>query len=318
MRKLLFSLTLLTILSGCEKTITVDLPPGEEKIVIEGTIEPGQPPIVIVTKSQSYFAPTDLTSFLGIYVQDATVIVNDGVIDHLLTPVCSDLIPDSLLDEAAALTGIDPQLLANANICIYTKPDLLGEVDRSYSLRVQVGDEVVTSRTHIPEPVELDSLWFRLSESDGTDTVNGFIWARFTDPDTTGNNYRIQTRRINLGEDGRPKDDINIAPIGSTSNDAFINGLTVDFVIFRGNSPYETDPEELANFSFARNDTVVVRLLSMGRDEYDFYRSFESNISTQGDIFTTPANVMSNIEGGLGVWAGLGVYERTVVCVPSE
>jgi len=33
-------------------------------------------------------------------------------------------------------------------------------------------------------------------------------------------------------------------------------------------------------------------------------------------VFSNPANVVSNVTGGLGVWAGLGVQLDTVVCVP--
>ena len=49
-------------LSACEKEITVDLPKTEQKLVVEGTIEPGQPPIVLLTRTESYFDPLDASS----------------------------------------------------------------------------------------------------------------------------------------------------------------------------------------------------------------------------------------------------------------
>ncbi|MBK7947096.1 MAG: hypothetical protein IPJ85_18100 [Flavobacteriales bacterium] len=33
------------LLAGCEKEITVDLPQSEPKVVVEGSIETGQPPL---------------------------------------------------------------------------------------------------------------------------------------------------------------------------------------------------------------------------------------------------------------------------------
>ena len=53
-----------------------------------------------------------------------------------------------------------------------------------------------------------------------------------------------------------------------------------------------------------------------GIAEYEFFESFANNVTTDGDVFSTPANIRSNIEGGLGIWVGYGVYLDTVVCVP--
>jgi hypothetical protein len=48
-----------------------------------------------------------------------------------------------------------------------------------------------------------------------------------------------------------------------------------------------------------------------------FYNSFQNNVASQGDVFSNPANVLSNIDGGLGVWSGWGVpVLDTVVCQP--
>jgi len=61
-------------------------------------------------------------------------------------------------------------------------------------------------------------------------------------------------------------------------------------------------------------DTVVVRFISIGETEYRFYRSYEANVASGGDLLGTPQNATSNIQGGLGIWAGWGVYTDTVVC----
>ncbi|MBK7101223.1 MAG: DUF4249 family protein [Flavobacteriales bacterium] len=60
--KRLLPLFAIALLAGCEKEITVDLPDTPEQLVVEGTIEPGLPPFVILTRTQSYFEPLDLTS----------------------------------------------------------------------------------------------------------------------------------------------------------------------------------------------------------------------------------------------------------------
>jgi hypothetical protein len=67
---------------------------------------------------------------------------------------------------------------------------------------------------------------------------------------------------------------------------------------------------------FKVGDTIAVKAMTIGRKEYDFYSTYDANVGALGDLFSTPANVKSNITGGLGIWAGRGVYLDTIICVP--
>jgi hypothetical protein len=314
------------MLTACEKEITVELPTTEPRLVLEGSIETGGPPIVILTRTQSYFAPTDLASISEIFVKDAIVIVSDGITTDTLDQICSSDIPDALLDEAGAATGLDPALLANADICVYTDlelllggtPAIIGVEGRTYSLAVQADGKTATSVTSIPFTAPLDSTWFELAQQEPDDDTLGFIHATLSDPDTMGNAYRWYAKRINAGSDGQPKDDAFRAPFFSVFEDRYVNGLTFDFSYNRGSSPYSTaqDDENEERGYFKVGDTVVVKFTSIGIKEFDFYNTYYNNVATQGDIFSNPANARSNITGGLGVWAGYAFAFDTVVCVP--
>jgi len=321
MKATLPSLLAITLLAtACEKEITVELPQTEAKVVVEGTIETGAPPLVLLTRTQSFFAPTSVESIASSFISDAIVTVDDGTATHPLLRICSNDIPDELLEEAAAAAGLDADLLRQANICIWTLLDnsLLGEEGRTYRLNVQADGKTLTSTTTIPPGVTLDSLWFKLAERRPNDDTLGFIWGTLSDPDTIGNGYRWFARRINLGEDGEPKDGRFIAPLFSVFEDRFVNGLTFDFAYNRGAEPFssETDDNNEEGGFFNRGDTVVVKLASIGSREYQFYNSYSNNVATQGDLFSNPSNIRTNIDGGLGIWAGLGVRLDTVVCVP--
>ena len=61
---------------------------------------------------------------------------------------------------------------------------------------------------------------------------------------------------------------------------------------------------------------MVVKFVSIGMKEFDFYNTWYNNVATQGDLFSNPANARSNINGGLGVWAGYAYAYDTVVCIP--
>jgi hypothetical protein len=316
----LLALLLGVTLSACEKEIEVELPETGTRIVVEGNIETGQPPFVLLTRTQSFFAPTSAASLSKIFITDAVVTVDDGFQTYTLQKLCSSLLPDSLLNEVAVVTGFPPQLLAQAELCIWTDlgGQLLGQEGRSYKLSVVTEGQVLTSTTTIPRAVALDSLWFRLAEQRPGDDSLGYIWVRFTDPDTLGNAYRWFAQRLNMRPNGRPKDLRFIAPLLTAFEDRYINGLTLDLNFYRGRAPY-TPPDEdpvLEVGFFKRNDTVAVKFASIGQAEYRFIDSSANNVLTEGDIFSNPANIQTNITGGLGAWIGYGAYIDTVICIP--
>ena len=62
MQKILYPLLLVFVMlfASCQKEIEVDIPDYEQKIVIEGSIEAGEPAMVMVSRSISYFADIDI------------------------------------------------------------------------------------------------------------------------------------------------------------------------------------------------------------------------------------------------------------------
>ncbi len=310
------------LFGSCQKDINVVLPETEPKLVVEGSIEPGQPPIVLLTRTQGFFEPTDLNSIGNVFVEGAQISVSDGVNTVLLDEICSQSLPPALIPLVAEATGLSPDLLLAVDICAYTILDpatpLIGAVGKTYSLEVQAEGNTLTSISTIPNPVALDTTWFQLEDSLDNDSL-GLAWAILDDPDTTGNFYRWMARRINRYPGTNEVKDPNfIAPFGSAFTDQFFNGIEFEFFAFRGAAPNSDKPDDqnAEEDLFKVGDTVVVRFLSINEDEYEFYRTFENNVISAGDLFTTPANVRSNIEGGLGIWAGLGVSLDTIICLP--
>ena len=315
-RKLiLFSLVALVFVS-CEKEVQVDLPVTEPKLVVEGTIEQGKPPIVILTRTQSYFAPTDLGSIANMFVKDAVITVSDGSTTVELLELSSALLPETLIDSVAEVTGIDPTLLAQADITVYTLLDssMNGVIGRTYTLNVSGDGKTCSAVTKIPNVVPWDSTWWRLAEQNADDDSSGYIWGRLTDPDTMGNGYRHYARRFYSADPDFIEDSRFISPLGTTFNDKYLNGLTVDLFAVRGRSPFTDNSEDETAGYFLRGDSVVMKLVSMGLKEADFYLTYDNNVASQGDIFSTPANARGNIDGGLGIWAGWAAYYDTLVC----
>ena len=313
-------LAVILLFTSCEKDITVDLPQVPQQLVVDGHIEQGQRPFVVITRTQGYFAPTDINSISNMFVNGAVVTVtSDGVVWNL-TQVCGSALEPASLADAATATGFSPALLSLGNFCVYTTtaPGDTGVIGRTYRLDISAEGKTLSAVSTLPNPVPLDSVWFKLALLTAGDDSLGSAWARITDPDTIGNGYRWMAQRINHRANGAIKDPYYISPLGSTYNDKYINGLTFDFTENRGQQFFAGNAEDdnAEKGYFKVGDTIAVKALSIGRKEYDFYSSYDTNVGALGDLFSTPANVMSNITGGLGIWAGRGVYLDTIICVP--
>lgn len=316
MRKIiLIALAALAFIS-CEKEIVVDLPETEAKLVVEGTIEQGQPPIVLLTRTQSYFAPTDLGAIASTFVTGAQITVNDGSTTVTLQEIDFAGLTPELLAQIAEIIGIDPTLLES--ISVYSLPpgdnSMIGQSGRTYILNVSGDGKSCSAVTKIPNVVPWDSTWWRLAEVNPDDDSSGYIWGRLSDPDTLGNGYRHYARRFYSADPDFVEDSRFISPLGTTFNDKYLNGLTVDFFAVRGRSPFTDNSEDETAGFFLRGDSVVMKFVSMGLKEADFYITYDNNVASQGDIFSTPANARGNIDGGLGIWAGWAAYYDTLVC----
>ncbi|MBK6445421.1 MAG: DUF4249 domain-containing protein [Bacteroidetes bacterium] len=281
-------------LIGCEKNVTVEIPKADEQIVVEGYIETGQYPFVILSKTLPFFGSinTSTTSLLANTVTGALITLNDG----------------TTIDTLNQLTGID--------YGIYSTARMRGEVGKTYSLTISVNGKTLKAVTSIPNPVVLDSVWWKV---DGQRDSLGFAWAHLTDPDTLGNCYRWFAQRINhytYGDDiGKIKDSTFIAPQGSVFEDKFFNARSFDINAIRGqflNSQKEDDQNEESIF-FKRGDTIVLKFCSIDRSHFEFWRTEETQVGNNGNPFGSPAPITSNIEGGLGIWGGYATTFDTII-----
>ncbi len=303
-------------LVACEKEVSIDLPETEEDLVVEGTIEPGQPPFIMLIKTQGYFEPTDVNSFEETFVSGASMTLDDGSRTVELTEICTDDLPEAFLPFVGDLTGFSNDVVANSNICIYTAldtsgpipvPSMEGEIGKTYSLSIEAKGKTLSAITTIPKPVPLDSLWFQLN---GDEEQYGFAWALLDDPETRGNAYRWGAKRLG-------QDDDFIHPFGSVFEDRFFNGKEFEFNYPRPPSPSPDNNEaDDKGGLYQTGDTIVVKFSTITLEVYQFYSSFEQAQANTGSPFASPSNVESNVEGGLGIWAGFGVTYDTTVADP--
>jgi hypothetical protein len=279
-------------LASCEKNISVEVPHAESAIVVEGYIEAGKHPFILLSNTLPFFGTisTNLLDQLQTTIQGATVTINNG----------------NVIDTLQQVPGFGA----------YFSLNMVGEAGKTYALRIETDGKILTASTFIPAAVHLDSVWFKV---DGNRDSLGYAWAHLTDPDTLGNCYRWFAQRINhytYGDDaGKEKDTLFIAPRGSVFEDKFINARSFDFAYNRGtypNSDKEDDNNDERGF-YKTGDTIIIKFCTIDRAHFEFWRTEETQVGNNGNPFGSPAPVTSNIIGGLGIWGGYNATYDTII-----
>ncbi len=282
--------SILIIAFSCTKDIEIELPETEEKFVVEGWIEQDQYPVVVLTTNTPYFDKFDSTALMDMFITDAKVTVSDGTTtEHL------------------AFT-INFQNLENADwpMVYFVGDTLKGEIGKTYTLSIEAEGKTLTAFTTIPQIIESDSLWFKVDE--GQDSL-GYLWGLYSDDPNTNSYFRFFTKRLG-------RDNVYTPTYGSIVDDKFISGDTLEFSLIRGIGSYTAadayDDEELGYYKIG--DTVVFRLTTIDQAHYNFWRTAEQEIMMGQNPFSSPVQIRSNIEGGLGIWGGYAADYDTLIC----
>ena len=303
-------------LFSCEKEIEIELPETPPKLVVEGKIETGQFPIILLSKSTGYFDPTDAVSIANSYVKDATITISNGTTTETMLKICSSTLTPAQKEALSNQLGIPRQLLDANDICGFTSLTMPGEAGKSYTITIDWEGEQYVSTTEVPNSIPLDSTWFKIQ---GDRDSLGFLWAELDEPATLGDRYRWFAKRINSYKHGvltgQQKDNGFLAPFGSVFEDKFINGIKFEFGYQRASETQKEDDLAPERNFFKVGDTVVIKFCTIDEGVFQFVDKSDRQVQSNGSPFAAPSNVPSNISnGGLGIWAGYGTYFDTVVC----
>ena len=309
-------IALLGLVTSCTKEVQIDIPGYKEQLVIDGRIETGMPPLVLISRSKDVYAPTNLQSFLSGFVSGATVSVSDGTTTVVLDEICSDNLPPGSEQMAAAIFGVSVDQLVTLHLCAYTSfnTDIWGQVGKTYELTVTFEGKTYTSTTTIQPPLPLAELYWK--EEPATPGY-GFSWARLIDPAGQYDAYMWEVRRINTGPDGNPIDPSFVPTFNPVFDDDFFNGINFEF--FYENPTVWNDPNVPDQFKglYKLGDTVVIKFSKLDRYSFEYLEKKYVQMSSAGNPFSTPINLPSNIKGGaLGLWAGFSPVFDTLICKP--
>ncbi|MBD1396151.1 DUF4249 family protein [Pontibacter sp. JH31] len=303
-----FLLILIPFFLACEENLTIAIPAGQEQLVVEGHIEQGAPPVVVLTRSVPVFAGATPADIEASFVHGAQVVVSHAGKSYTLKEVPVAAFWPQLRRVVSEQYGIPEERLASGSdfiFYVYTSEELLGEIGKSYQLRISHEGRVLTSSTTIPNLNPLEGLFLEPHPDPAKDSLFT-LYYRYRDPDTLGNSVRYFTKR-------------NSEPFypgyfASVFNDELINGVqNLTYPLDRGEP--RGQEVDLDTYSyFGRGDTIVVRWASIDLAHYRFWLTLENERNNNGSPIGSPNTTRSNIIGGLGVWGGYGVtYHRIVV-----
>ena len=268
---------MMPVLVSCQKTIDDDYG-AASRLVVEGWIEEGMAPVVMLTHAVDLTA--DTASFDGFVEKWARVSVYDGDTQYILT--------------GAVNHNYMPEF-------IYTSSRLRGRAGHTYRLLVETDTDTLEAVATMPpapyigrleavKAEENDTLWYIRAYLDGVESGRCYkLFARDFDDD----------RRYYATFMGTFRGESYSADEGRT--------------ITRGIHATYDDTEEPFSHYFTPGSRVSVRACSMEPELYDFWSVYDSNISlSQNLFFTFAGNCPGNVRGGLGYWAAYGMSQRSI------
>lgn len=277
-------LLLLVLLAACEKNIDIELKETDARLVVDGSIENGQSPLVSLNRSLDYFGKISPELLLNSFVRRARVTVSDGSRTYLLPE-------DS--------TRIAPGVF----FYFYTTDSLKGSIRGRYTLNIEADGRSYTATTTIPDTTRrIDSLWWEKAPVKDDSTLARMM-IRATDRPGFGDYIRYFTKA-------------NSEPFfpgfNSVFDDQVIDGKTYTVQVDRGlNKNVDNDDTDIY---FKRGDTATLKLCNIDRATYDFWRTFEFNFQSIGNPFSNPTKVLGNVSNGaLGYFGGYAAQYRTIV-----
>lgn len=252
-------------------------PIDHTNIIVEGWIDPGKHPVVMLHTSYSlnFLAEPDTTQLIDVLAEHMVlfgkVVIFDG-------------------QDSVTLTGrVDTNYMPPY---IYTSTQIMGEVGRHYTLTATYKGFAATAQTTIPPVATFDSIGvFQVN-----DKINLVGYANHLE---VGAPYIIMARTSTQQQ-------YKICPMGAFRATAPQMAVTI-------NNPIDFAGEgAMLQALFPHTDSVKisVKFARVGESEFLMWDSYMAQNLTQGLFFMeTHSNILTNIQGGMGYWCGMGSTE---------
>jgi len=259
--KIFLVLCILLQVFACQKSIPLNLPKYEPKMVLEFFLQDDQALTCLLQESINY---TDTTKL--------------KLIDNALVVLSYNGVSDTLYNRPF----IDQKLGKFYN---YSNPKKI-KLDPNITYNVYVKDtqgREMRGQTSMKEIVPLESLIYQLNEKNEAKAILTF------NDEFKANNFYILVTFRNTPFLGKGK----------------LRDIRINDILFNGKQfSYET------GFNFERGDTITGRLYHLTEAHYNFTESVSNAQGANGNPLAQPANIVSNVTGGIGIFSTLSYDEK--------
>ena len=280
LKQLLIIPILTALLCCCEDTDPTLTSPSEIPLVVEGWIEEGALPIVMVTHA------VDLT-------------VDTASFDGFVEKWCRVSVEDTGSGERYFLTGrINNDYTPSF---IFTHTRLRGQAGHTYRLMVETDDTVAVAEATLSPAPAIDSL--TICKTAGSDSLYS-IQAYSSGVESDGD-YKFFARAIDTESRYYP------TFLGTFHGSDY--SASQGWNITRGTRAQYSDDDTTFSHHFRSGERVMVKLCTIDPAVYTFWHSYDSNVSLSANLFFTfTDNCRGNIDGALGYWAAYGTSVRSI------
>ena len=257
----------------------------ESKIIVEGWIEEGDVPQLILSSSIPITEVVDSTNVLDHVIRSAKVTVSDGKkVEVLRVKNDKDRLPPF----------------------VYYGSEIIGEAGKTYTLKIEYLNRIVLASTTIPKTVALTSAeYVKNNVADST----GYIFIKFDDPLNEKNYYQIATRLVG-------QEPIFVPAFYGNLDDKNFDSSKISMQVNRGVLIF---PKTKYKPYFIDGDLIFVKLRTMNKDALDFWNSWQNElVNSRNPIYPSNTSLKSNINGGIGIWAGYGQNTILVRTPPKK
>ena len=309
MRKII--IVALVLLFSCEKVVELNIPSHQPRLVVNGILDTDSIPSIFVSYSSGAFEQTEISCLL-----DANVLLyEDGVLLGEMT-----INPNEV--DTFIITEDNWWNQINSESIYYYQLNTYPLVGSTYSIDVTHNDySSVSATTSIPENLELVDFNI-VDNSNNSETMiyNATFNLTFNDNPSQNNYYRIRLFLHTVGQEDEEVDEFieKSYPLILYSNDPSLSqGIPWDGYTFSGRTALFSDDlfnGEQKSISFDMEyklsgieygDSLFLQVTSFSEDGYKYFNSLERNrdrfISPFG---TEPVPVYSNVNNGIGIFAG--------------
>lgn len=252
----------------------------KSQLVVEGWIESGRAPVVVITRNIRPSAEATNDNALRNYVSGADVTVSVDGVDYRLDETRDDRF---------------------CSAPVYTNGDLIGQEGARYRLEIKYDDELITAITQIPKRVEPDSVVAK-----ATVKANKFELRAYIHDERQERRYY----KIFINRDRNKSECYHGTYMGDFDNATFKSN-DVSLPVY----PSKMLSTDDYSIYFQLRDTVDVKFCTVDSTTYQYWTDYEKVVElSRVSLFNVRDNLRSNVHGGLGYWSGLASARIRVVC----